>query len=282
MQGNKTTWIALGILAIAIALLVWYLWPKALTATIASQVALAVAARRRSRRRVRVAVSVEDYRVRDEAADADVSRKAQEAAEKGRAAASHGWTRTRTRKRPTLRSSALALLLPGLLGDPLAVPPSNGDCYPIAEAPNVPPLGYGLWTEGGYLYLCPCLSGPEYDDVTSIPQGCVAQRPVLGYTLQAHADTVADIERASTELADLRKQVDEARLARDTESTQADSYDAEAEDLAGYVGVCGVELAKCVERGDDWLTVKTLVTAVVFLGVGIGGTYAVDRLWGLP
>lgn len=107
----------------------------------------------------------------------------------------------------------LLLLLMGLLG----AFSDDGHCQDMLPLDPGPPDG--VWIlDSGESVSRPCPRHGEYGKTTRMPAGCVVQHPVIGYTLEVDAQTVAMFKRYQADIWTLKAEVDRLEAAISTQS----------------------------------------------------------------
>lgn len=254
--------------------LLWLYCGAGYAAVAVTPLALAAAAKR-------VPVRLEVVPVYDDV-KTDTHRNAQgdKVAETAKAEAGGGWDEKPSRDRPKLNLIVFCCLLPSLGGaraQPLRTP--------IIEAPRCVPVdtygghataaGYGLWMEDGKAQWCPCLPAGAFGETARLAQGCTAPVPVIGYTLEAHASTAADLAKANVLIPALRVDLTQARKDRDkwlgTAALRQDALTA----LTKREGVLMVQLAVAERDASAWFTWRSVILSGLVGAASAGTVYGV-------
>ena len=276
-----TTRTAIIIAACALAALAMMWWALGPTASAAGAGALALAAARKVRRVTPPPPVVADDAADDAALDAASVEAAAAAADE----AAQGWDARPVRSRPRLDLVLLMCLLPAAVR---ADPPIRDGCVEAgAYGPHAARAGFGVWVERGHRLHCPCLPAAAYGDVTRLPLGCVAEAPVVAYSLDAHAGVTADLARAGVLVKGLRVSLKAARVERDRQSTAAalafeDAQTAVSREVELIARLAAQEQATRGARAQaaDWWTWRSVVLTTAAVIIAGGAAYGVCHTWG--
>jgi hypothetical protein len=183
------------------------------------------------------------------------------------------------------RIIAILCLLPAVAR---AEPPIRDGCVEAGTyGPHAARAGFGVWREQGRALHCPCLPAAAYGDVTRLPAGCVAEAPVLAYSVEAHAGVVADLARARLLVTGLRATLTAARVERDRQRVAAGIAfeDAQASlqrevDLIARLAAQEQATRGARAQAADWWTWRSVVLTTAAVIIGGGAVYGVCHGWG--
>lgn len=266
------------VIALLCVTLLWYYAGAAVAAALGVVFGSGGALHRRRKTRPRIEPLAETH-TRDALADQERAARATWAAESALRAAGEGWVERPSRDRPRLPGLLLWVLgsLVPSLGRANEPPIVTPDCVPVARyGEHAHAAGYGIWRESGATLWCRCLPADRYGETTRMPSGCIAEMPLIGYTIAAHQGVSADIARASKLIASLRIDLLVLRNARDTRTVQVSALLEEAQDAEQRERRLATDLHRAQQSAEAWFTIRSITLAVLSV-VATTGTYYVSR-----